>query len=152
MCSCADNGLFADTATVSPNLNQVADTANIAAKARKRACAGMLSPMSHLRAACTLTASLGFCALNARCSSVGLAGIPRATNAAARRSANCVRSCAAGSFSCRFITHHRHDFYGCRQIPTNTLFTSPIHRSYCGSRVIFSSFTATTIQLFTAQN
>ncbi len=70
MCSCADNGLLALTTTSSPNLSQVADTPNTAASSRKRACVGMASPMSHLRAACTLIASSGFCALNARCSSV----------------------------------------------------------------------------------
>ena len=103
MCSCADNGLFLDTAASSPNLSQVADTPNTAATARRRACVGMASPMSHLRAACTLMASSGFCALNARCSPVALTGISRAANAAFTRSANCARSCSAGFLSLLFI-------------------------------------------------
>ena len=112
MCSCADNDLFLDTAASSPNLSQVADTLRTAASARKRACVGMDSPMIHLRAACTLIASWGTCPLNVRCSAVALAGIPRATNAAAKRSANCACSGSASVFDRLFIWPDRHDFYG----------------------------------------
>ena len=132
MCSCADSGLFLDTAaSSSPNLSQVGDAANTAASSRKRACVGMLSPMSHLRAACTLIASWGFCALNARCSTVALASMPRGTNAAATRSENCVRSSSAGYSARFFTTHHRHDFYGCRYLPTSTRLASPISCGCC---------------------
>jgi hypothetical protein len=53
--------------------------------------------------------------------------MPRATNAADTRLENCVRSNSAGSFACRFITHHRQNFYGCRYRPTNILFTSSLY-------------------------
>jgi hypothetical protein len=135
MCSCVDSGLFLDTAaSSSPNLSQVGDAANTAASSLKRACVGMASPISHLRAACTLIASRGFCALNARCSTVALASIPRATNAAAKRSENCVRSSSAGYSARCFITHHRQDFYGCRYLPTSTRLASPIS---CGTCCLF---------------
>ncbi len=105
MCSCADNGLFLDTAASSPNLSQVADICNTSAKARNRDCVGMDSPVIHLRAACTLIARSLLRSLNARCSPVALTGISHAANAAFTRSANCARSCSAGFLSLLFIAN-----------------------------------------------